>query len=209
MKLITTHSFKGGTGKTNVIANLSYALVNDGFKVGVVDSDASHPSLHIMYGLGDRQPHPTLTEFLLGKCESFDIVHDLSEEYNLKEKLYLIPANLDGEVIRKLINEGFEIGHLFRGLKEVGEQAKLDFMLIDTRPGLDEKTMLFLIMTDVLLILVRNDEADIRGTKTLLNIVDFFRIPIKYLTPNMIDVTNTEKKWKSIKVGDIPHGNKL
>jgi septum site-determining protein MinD len=187
MKTITIHSFKGGTGKTNIIASLSYTLASAGYRVGVVDSDLAHPSLHIVFGLGGKQPHPTLTEFLLERCKALEIVHDISQMYNLKQKLYLIPANLDEDSITRLVRGGFEVAHLFHGLREIGGAKNLDFLLIDTKPGLDEKTMLFLMMTNALLIVLRNDEVDIRGTETLLKIVDTFHVPLKYIIPNMID----------------------
>ncbi len=219
MKIITVHSFKGGTGKTNIIADLSFAFANAGYKVGVVDSDIAHPSLHIMYGLGDQQPYPTLTEFLLEKCEATEIVHDISPMYDLKNKLYLIPSNLNDGIITEIIRRGFDIGHLFIGLREIGKKKNLDFLLIDTKPGLDEKTMLFFTMTNALLIVMRNDEADIRGTKELLKITAHFRVPTQYIIPNMIDHShqvNIMKELKGIFKGQdvmistpLPYSSKL
>lgn len=201
MKIITVHSFKGGTGKTNIIADLSFAFASAGYKVGVVDSDMAHPSLHIIYGLGaqDKQPHPTLTEFLLGRCKATDIVHDISNMYDLKGKLYLIPSNLNEEIITKIVREGFEIGHLFRGLRDIAKTKNLDFLLIDTKPGLDERTMLLFAMTDALLIIMRNDEADIRGTMELLKIITHFKVSSKYIIPNMIDSSHLEKVKKELR----------
>ncbi|VVB97607.1 Iron-sulfur cluster carrier protein [uncultured archaeon] len=219
MKVITVHSFKGGTGKTNIIASISFALASAGYKVGVVDSDMAHPSLHIIYGMGNQPPHPTLTEFLLGKCESTEIVHDVSPEYGFKNKLYLIPSNLNEEIITKIVREGFEIGHMFRGLKEIGRKKNLDVLLIDTKPGLDEKTMLFFMMTDALFIVMRNDEADIRGTMELLKIIAHFKVPIKYIIPNMIESSHIEnvnnelkklfKKDDVIIASSLPYSSKL
>ncbi len=219
MKIITVHSFKGGTGKTNITANLSLAFASAGYKVGVVDSDMVHPSLHIMYGLGDQQPYPTLTEFLLEKCKATEIVHDISSMYNLQNKLYLIPSNLDDGIITEIIRKGFDIGHLFIGLREIGNNKNLDLLLIDTKPGLDEKTMLFFTMTNALLIVMRNDEADIRGTTELLKITAHFRVPTQYIIPNMIDHSrevNLIKELKSIFKGQevliptpLPYSSKL
>lgn len=196
MKVITAHSYRGGTGKTNVIANLSLVLAKNNWKVAAVDSDVTHPSLHIMYGLGEPQPHPTLTEFLLGKCDSIEMVHELSQQYKTSGKLYLVPAKLDEDLITRIIREGYDLGKLFKGLREVAKKAKLDFMLIDTRPGLDERTMLILAMTDILLMLTRNDEADFRGTLALLDIVERFKIPRKCILPCMISSKQFENAKK-------------
>lgn len=199
MKIITVHSFRGGTGKTNIIANLSLAFASIGYKVGVIDSDMSHPSLHIIYGLGDHQPYPTLTEFLLGKCEAIEIAHDISSMYNLRNKLYLIPSNLNNGIITEIINKGFKIEHLYMGMKEIEKKKNLDLLLIDTKPGLDEKTMLFFEMTNTLLIIMRNDEADIRGTMELLKITTHFKVPKQYIIPNMIDYSHQANIMNELK----------
>ncbi|MBI3162227.1 MAG: P-loop NTPase, partial [Chloroflexi bacterium] len=38
-KIVSVHSFRGGTGKSNTTANLASLLAMDGFRVGVVDTD--------------------------------------------------------------------------------------------------------------------------------------------------------------------------
>lgn len=197
MKIISTHSYRGGTGKTNIIANLSLILAEKGFNVGVVDTDVTTPGLHINYGLGDNQLYPTLTEFYLHKYDSEDIIHDISGLYPTKGKLYLIPSNLNQEIIEEIIShrsnrnspniEG-DLGILFRLLKELSDKYDIDYFLLDNKPGFDdERTLLILSMSHILLIISRNDETDIKGTKDLLNIVDKFMIPEKYLIPNQIN----------------------
>lgn len=207
MNVIVAHSFRGGTGKTNVIANLSLSLAESGYKVGVIDSDITHPSLHINFGFGEQQLKPTLTEFLLGRCDSESMVHNISLLYPSDGQLYLIPSNLDEEVISLIMKKGFDLGTFYRGLREIEKKFGLDFLLIDTSPGLDERTLLILSLANVLLILLRNDEADIRGTETLLRIVDNFKITHKYMVPNMIAKehlpkikNNFTKRFKSNRV---------
>jgi septum site-determining protein MinD len=38
-KIISVHSFRGGTGKSNTTANIAALLAMDGARVGVVDTD--------------------------------------------------------------------------------------------------------------------------------------------------------------------------
>lgn len=198
MKIITVHSFKGGPGKSNIAANLSVSLADAGFKVGVVDSDIFQPSQHILFGLGEKQPFPTLSEFLLERCNSPDIIKDLSPRLNIRGKIYLVPANLDQEVIRALLMRSFDLGRLFRGVREIEKITDLDFMLVDARPGLDEKNMLFLAWTDILIIVLRNEEVDIRGTRVALDQCSYFPIRKKYLVLNMIDPKDDFKQIKEM-----------
>jgi ATP-binding protein involved in chromosome partitioning len=55
--IIAIASGKGGVGKSTVTANLAVALAASGAKVGLVDADISGPSMPVMFGVEDAQPH--------------------------------------------------------------------------------------------------------------------------------------------------------
>lgn len=184
-KIIAVHSFKGGTGKSNIVASLSVSFAEDGYKVCAVDSDLTNPGLHVLYGLGDEQPYPTLSEYLLGKCAVLDMIKEL--KVGRKGKLYLAPANLNCEAIRAFLTEGYDYERLNNGLQEIEKKLAPDIVLMDVRPGLDNKTMLILERTHLLLLVLRNDMADFLGTGIALDFAKYFDIPNKYLVPSMID----------------------
>ncbi len=50
-KIISVHSFRGGTGKSNTAANMAAMLALDGKRVGVVDTDIQSPGIHVLFGL--------------------------------------------------------------------------------------------------------------------------------------------------------------
>lgn len=47
-KIISIHSFRGGTGKSNVTANLATLIARMGFRVGIVDLDVQSPGIHVL-----------------------------------------------------------------------------------------------------------------------------------------------------------------
>ena len=49
-KVIAVHSFKGGTGKTTLTANIA-AILAKNRRVGVMDLDLSGPGLHVLFGV--------------------------------------------------------------------------------------------------------------------------------------------------------------
>ena len=53
MKRIVVSALKGGTGKTTTTVNLGKALHRKGYKVGLLDTDATAPTLHKALGLPD------------------------------------------------------------------------------------------------------------------------------------------------------------
>jgi len=52
-RVISIHSFRGGTGKSNTTANLTGLLAQMGYRVGVVDTDIQSPGIHVIFGLDD------------------------------------------------------------------------------------------------------------------------------------------------------------
>ena len=52
-KIISVHSFRGGTGKSNTTANIAALLAMDGERVGVVDTDIASPGIHVLFNLDE------------------------------------------------------------------------------------------------------------------------------------------------------------
>lgn len=47
--IIATHSYRGGTGKSNVTANIASELALSGLRVGVVDTDLPSPHSYFVW----------------------------------------------------------------------------------------------------------------------------------------------------------------
>ena len=73
VKTIAFHSYKGGTGKTTIAANLSTLLVSKGFKVLLIDMDVYAPSLHVYF---NSKPDRWINNYLLDNLEFTDVVYD-------------------------------------------------------------------------------------------------------------------------------------
>ena len=54
-KIISIHSFRGGTGKSNITANLTALIARTGNRVGAVDTDIQSPGIHILFGLDEER----------------------------------------------------------------------------------------------------------------------------------------------------------
>lgn len=52
-RIISFHSFRGGTGKSNTTANVAAFLAIGGQRVGVIDTDIQSPGIHVLFGMGD------------------------------------------------------------------------------------------------------------------------------------------------------------
>ncbi len=89
MRAFSVLNFKGGTGKSSLTENLSYALVQRSKNVLVIDCDRQANSSTTL--LGGRVEGPTLTNFLKGEVPFPDVVYQTRFE-----NLSVVPS--DGEL---------------------------------------------------------------------------------------------------------------
>jgi MinD-like ATPase involved in chromosome partitioning or flagellar assembly len=76
-EVVAIHSYRGGTGKSNLTANLAFLAARRGRRVAVLDADLHSPGVHAVLGLGkDRVVH-TLADYVLGRCELEDAAYDV------------------------------------------------------------------------------------------------------------------------------------
>lgn len=169
-KTVSVHSYRGGTGKSNISANLSYVLAQRGFRVCVVDTDIQSPGIHIVLGVKE-QPEHTLNDYLWGKAAIQDVALDVSERAGLPAgRLYLVPSSIKMGEITKVLKEGYDVGLLNKGFRALKEELKLDYLIIDTHPGLNEETLLSVAVSDCLILIMRPDQQDFQGSSVTVEV---------------------------------------
>ena len=67
--IVSIHSFRGGTGKSNITANLATLLAVGGRRVGVIDTDIQSPGIHVIFALDQEKLKFALNDFLWGRCK--------------------------------------------------------------------------------------------------------------------------------------------
>jgi len=77
-KIVSVHSFRGGTGKSNTTANLAVLLALRGRRVAVVDTDIQSPGIHVLFGVDPAGKPHLLNDFLWGRCTIEQTVADVS-----------------------------------------------------------------------------------------------------------------------------------
>src|SRR5436853_1906220 len=67
--VISVHSFRGGTGKSNTTANVATLLAREGKTVAVVDLDIQSPGVHVIFRFNqDESMRHSLNDYLWGDC---------------------------------------------------------------------------------------------------------------------------------------------
>jgi len=92
-KTLAFHSYKGGTGKTTLIANLAALYAMNGMNVCLLDFDLYAPSLGMYFR---KKPTIYLNALLRGELDQHDgkidasaLITDVSSELGLKGKLLI------------------------------------------------------------------------------------------------------------------------
>jgi MinD-like ATPase involved in chromosome partitioning or flagellar assembly len=191
-KIVSIHSFRGGTGKSNTTANLAAQVALAGKRVGVVDTDIQSPGIHVLFGLDESKMGHTLNEFLRGECSIEDVAFSVGDNPGDNEgrkklagkDLWLIPSSINAGEISKILKESYDPNTLNEGLQTLIKNMNLDFLFIDTHPGLNEETLLSIVISDILIILLRPDQQDFQGTAVTVDIARMLEVPKLYLLMN-------------------------
>jgi septum site-determining protein MinD len=187
-KIVTIHSYRGGTGKSNITANLAVCAHEAGKRVAVLDTDLQSPGIHILFNFDQQKVKLTLYDFLRGKCAIGQVAYDVSEHCDPRSsgKIWLVPAALNARAITQLLEEGYDIQRLNANFDELLDEFDLDYLFIDTHPGLNKETMLAAALSEILIIVVRPDQQDYYGTAVLTEIARKLEVPRVYLIANKV-----------------------
>jgi MinD-like ATPase involved in chromosome partitioning or flagellar assembly len=185
-KIMSVHSFRGGTGKSNTTANLAALLALRGLRVGVVDTDIMSPGIHVLFGINEEDMTYSLNDYLWGECNVEDAAVEVSSVLGNggKGSIYLIPSSMKTGDIARVLREGYDVGLLNDGYQRLIQKLSLDMLLIDTHPGLNEETLLSIAISDVLAIVLRPDSQDYQGTAVTVEVARKLDVPNLLLVVN-------------------------
>ncbi len=157
-QIITITSGKGGVGKTNIVANIGYALCRLGKRVLIFDADL---------GLGNL-------DVLLGITPEYNLSHVIQGEKTLKEivvsgpgGLHILPAASGIQELTELTRE--ERFLVFSQLEEF--ICDFDIMLIDTAAGISSNVLYFNINADDILVVATPEPTSITDAYALMKVL--------------------------------------
>lgn len=194
-KIISTHSYRGGTGKSNLTANLAAGLALRGHRVGIVDTDIQSPGIHTLFKVDPHSPRFTLNDYLWGRCgvaeAALDVTGGVVDEDGVcvvpeGGKVFLVPSSIKTGEIARILKEKYDVEDLNTGFQELCTQLELDYLLIDTHPGVNEETLLSIAISDTLMLILRPDIQDYQGTAVTLELARKLEVPQLLLVVNKV-----------------------
>jgi septum site-determining protein MinD len=218
-KIISVHSFRGGTGKSNLTANLAATLAVAGNRVGIIDTDIQSPGIHVIFGLDETRINRALNDYLWDRCTIEETAYaiPLPAGAAAGSAIYLIPSSSKAGEIARILREGYDMARLTDGFNALVDRLRLDYVFIDTHPGLNEETLLSVAFSDVLVLLLRPDRQDFQGTAVTVEVARKLGIPQLLLVINKAipapDYTalrqRVEDTYHAPVIGVFPHSDDM
>lgn len=218
-KIISVHSFRGGTGKSNTTANLATLLAAQGMRVGMIDTDISSPGIHVLFGLEEDDIKASLNDYLWGQCEIEEAAQEVTDRLGtpIRGKMFLVPSSMKPGDIARILRESYDVGLLNDGYQRLIEELNLDVLMIDTHPGLNEETLLSIAISDALIIIMRPDSQDYQGTAVTVQVARKLDVPRLLLVVNKMPNSfkpsevkvRVEKTYQCDVAGVLPHSDEM
>jgi MinD-like ATPase involved in chromosome partitioning or flagellar assembly len=119
--------------------------------------------------------------------------------------------------IARVLREGYDVSVLRDGVHEAIDALKLDVLMIDTHPGLNEETLLSIAISDALVIILRPDQQDYQGTSVTVEVARKLDVPRLVLVVNKapalfdpLDVrTRVQKTYDCEVAAVLPHADEM
>lgn len=219
-KIVLVHSFRGGTGKSNTTANLATAIACTGQRVAVIDTDIQSPGIHTLFGLEQETPlKHTLNDYLWGNCSIEETAYDVSPE-SVKQhngSIFLLPSSIEAEDMTRVLHEGYDVRLLKHGFSNLVKALNLDYVFVDTHPGLNEETLLSIAIANILVVILRPDRQDFQGTAVMVDLARQLKVPKILMVVNRVlqdlDATavrqQIEAKYDVPVVGVLPNCDEM
>jgi flagellar biosynthesis protein FlhG len=157
-RVIAITSGKGGVGKTNIVANLGFALSQLGKKVLILDAD---------FGLGNL-------DVLLGVAPKHNISHVIRGDKTIAEileegpgKIKILPAASGIQELTQLTHD--QKMQFFTHLDRLIDD--MDILLIDTAAGISSNVMDFNVMAHEIIVVVSPEPTSITDAYALMKVL--------------------------------------
>jgi MinD-like ATPase involved in chromosome partitioning or flagellar assembly len=187
-KVVSIHSYRGGTGKSNFTANLATTVASQGYRVGVVDTDIPSPGIHNLFSLEPEDVNHTLNNYLWGECPIEEAAYNVNERVGLRGEgqVILVPSSVKADDIARILKEGYDVKLLNDGFRRLVKGRQLDYLFIDTHPGLSKETFLTIAISHFLILILRPDKQDYQGTAVTVDVARQLKVRNMLLAVNKI-----------------------
>ena len=101
-------------------------------------------------------------------------------------KLYLVPSSFQADDIARILKDGYDIKLMNDGFRRLVKALQLDYLFIDTHPGLSKETFLSIAISHLTLLILRPDKQDYQGTAVTIDVARQLKVSKMLLAINKV-----------------------
>lgn len=155
--------------------------------------DFAAPGLHVIFELSKNELRFTLDDAVEGRCPPPNAAIDLTNKFGIKKgRLIFVPASHDASSIVGIVRKSFELSAVQKVIDEIVKAYSLDYLLIDSRPGINQFALMAFDVSDLILLVARLDRQDVSGSKATLQVAKALAKPV-LLVASMIPLEEADK----------------
>ena len=227
-KIISVYSCRSGTGQSNFLANLAVSIARSGYRVGIIDADSQAPGIHALFGLDSDRVDQAWNSYLQQNGSELNSTGKRSKsaidrgypfltyeqgEIALMSGGVVLPLNqIRVQDIAGLLHQGYDIDRLNQGFLELIQRLHLDYLLIDTHPGLTEEILFSLALSDVLVLVLGLNQQEFQGLAVAVDIAHTLGISETFLVVSQASNTletaalkqQLEQTYQETVIGVLP-----
>ncbi|MEO1183116.1 MAG: MinD/ParA family protein [Cyanobacteria bacterium J06636_28] len=123
-----------------------------------------------------------------GETAIEDAAYDVGEKLGVAGdgRLYLVPASVKADDIARILKDGYDVRLMNDGFRSLVKALKLDYLFIDTHPGLSKETFLSIAISHVLILILRPDKQDYQGTAVTMDVARQLKVRKMLLAINKV-----------------------
>lgn len=157
-RVIAITSGKGGVGKTHTSVNLGLSLVQQGYKVLILDADLSLANVNVLLGF---TPSANIQDILSGKAEAKDVI------VNHETGIDILPAS-SGISDLTLLEQSEKMA-LVSALDELANEY--DFLIVDTGAGIGSNVMYFNVAAEEIIVVIDPEPTTITDAYAAIKVL--------------------------------------
>jgi MinD-like ATPase involved in chromosome partitioning or flagellar assembly len=147
----------------------------------------------VIFQLAESRVKHALNDYLWGKCAIDEAAYDVTPSAigdvdggANRPRIFLIPSSVNVGEIGRILKEGYDVAKLNDGFQRLIVDLELDYLFIDTHPGVNEETLLSIAISDKLVLVMRPDGQDFQGTAVTAELARRLEIPEMLMVVNKV-----------------------
>jgi MinD-like ATPase involved in chromosome partitioning or flagellar assembly/DNA-binding MarR family transcriptional regulator len=224
-QIISVQSLRHGTGKSHLVSNLAVNMAQEGSRVGIIDTGFRPPGVHALFGLDDDKTDYTLNYYLWNHNTPDDpeIAANLAYKVGSGQvvviggQVHLASINTNLRNLVSHLQQDCDITALSQDFFELMERLKLDYLLIDSRPEINEESLFYMAIADTLMLVLSLDDQTFQGIAVTIDIARRLGVPQIRLVVNQLPLAfdinevqqELEQTFREAVVGVLPFSEEM